>query len=89
MPVHLVEIMTPLLVLAAIPLLLLALRRMATAPSHDPILPYLTMIVSGIILNILICGAVSTPHDRYLMRLIWLLPLCAVMLRTATLPPKA
>jgi hypothetical protein len=41
----------------------------------------LTMLVlSGILLNALICGALSTPHDRYQARVIWLLPLLAFYL---------
>jgi hypothetical protein len=34
-------------------------------------------------LNVAICGVMSTPHERYLMRAIWLLPLVAICL----LPP--
>jgi hypothetical protein len=90
MPVRLVEIMTPLLALAAVPPLFILFRRRTTAPSPDRILTlYLAMIVGAIILNIVICGGVSTPHDRYQMRLIWLLPLCVTMLWTTILPPKA
>jgi hypothetical protein len=89
MPVRLVEIMTPLLVLAAIPLLFLRYWRARTTTTHDPIPLYLSIVISGIILNIIICGGLSAPHDRYLMRLIWLLPLCAAMLVSLPLPPKA
>lgn len=36
-----------------------------------------------LVLNTAICGMMSTPHDRYIMRAIWLLPLVAMCL----LPP--
>jgi hypothetical protein len=35
------------------------------------------LVVSGILLNALICGALSTPHDRYGARVLWLLPMIA------------
>jgi len=34
-------------------------------------------VIGGFIINALICGALSTPHDRYQARVIWLIPLIA------------
>jgi hypothetical protein len=89
MPVRLVEMTTPLLVLSAVPFLLLAFRRMQPSLDRAILLRYAMFIIGAIILNIVLCGALSAPHDRYLMRLIWLLPLCAAMFWTATSPLKA
>jgi hypothetical protein len=33
-----------------------------------------------VLINVAICGALSTPHDRYLMRAVWTVPLVAGML---------
>ena len=41
---------------------------------------FVFLIGSGIIANIIICGALSTPHDRYLSRTLWLIPLTMVSL---------
>jgi hypothetical protein len=45
---------------------------------------YVAILCGAIIANIMVCGGVSTPHDRYLMRLIWLLPMIGVALVSAT-----
>ena len=34
----------------------------------------------GIALNALICGALSVPHDRYSVRVVWLIPLVSFMI---------
>lgn len=39
--------------------------------------PFIPIIAAGIVADVLICGALSTPHDRYLTRVIWLLPVLA------------
>lgn len=36
------------------------------------------LVMLGVVFDIIICGALSTPHDRYLMRVVWLLPLMAL-----------
>ena len=36
------------------------------------------IVLIGIGVDVVICGALSTPHDRYLTRLVWLLPLVAL-----------
>lgn len=38
------------------------------------------LLVLAVAANIVICGALSTPHGRYLMRIIWLLPLAVAAL---------
>lgn len=37
-----------------------------------------TIMLIGLIFDVVLCGALSTPHDRYLMRLVWILPLVAL-----------
>jgi len=40
---------------------------------------FLLIVISGIVADIVVCGAISTPHDRYSMRVLWLLPLSAAV----------
>jgi hypothetical protein len=40
--------------------------------------------LTGWIANVAICGALSTPHDRYNMRVIWLLPIVAAVIVART-----
>ncbi|GAA4008889.1 hypothetical protein GCM10022211_23310 [Sphingomonas humi] len=46
------------------------------------------MIVAGVLVNALVCGGLSTPHDRYGARVLWVLPLLAAsaMARLAPSP---
>jgi hypothetical protein len=48
---------------------------------------FITMIVAGLLLNAIVCGALSTPHERYQARVIWLLPLLALALPRRTITP--
>ena len=36
------------------------------------------LLLLAFLANIMICGALSTPHARYQMRIVWLLPLAAL-----------
>ncbi len=36
-------------------------------------------------MNVAICGAMSTPHDRYNMRVLWMLPLAAAVIAAAAI----
>jgi hypothetical protein len=38
------------------------------------------MVVSGVILNAIVCGALSGPWGRYQARVMWLLPMIAMLL---------
>ncbi len=38
------------------------------------------LIIGGIVANAVVCGLLSTPHDRYQARVIWLLPALVIML---------
>lgn len=40
--------------------------------------PSVQIIILGVIIDVAVCGAISTPHDRYLMRVVWLLPFAAL-----------
>ena len=44
------------------------------------------MLLLGLLANALVCGVLSTPHDRYQSRVMWLVPLLAFLLATA--PPR-
>ena len=36
---------------------------------------FVFIVLLGLLVNALVCGAMSTPHDRYQTRLLWLIPL--------------
>lgn len=44
---------------------------------------YATVAVAGVLVNDVICGCLSTPHDRYQMRVIWVLPAVAALVLVA------
>ena len=44
-----------------------------------PLRVFLVMIVLGILVNAFVCGAISQPANRYGARVIWLLPVAAVI----------
>lgn len=37
-------------------------------------------VLLGVLMNAVVCGVLSTPHDRYQARLAWLVPFCALLL---------
>lgn len=39
---------------------------------------FVLALLAGILINALVCGALSTPHDRYQARVVWLLQLLAL-----------
>jgi multisubunit Na+/H+ antiporter MnhE subunit len=45
------------------------------------------LLLLGIIVNAAVCGMLSTPHERYQMRVIWLIPLFAALV-WASLPVR-
>ena len=55
------------------------LPRPWAAPALQPLTQGLlgAWTLLGWIANVAICGALSTPHERYNMRVIWLLPIAA------------
>jgi hypothetical protein len=55
-------------------------RRQAFAGTYA-ILAFAAAVVGGIAINAFVCGALSTPHDRYQARVIWLVPLVAMLLK--------
>jgi hypothetical protein len=38
------------------------------------------LILLGVVINAVVCGAVSGPHDRYEARVAWLVPFVAIAL---------
>ncbi|WP_198355426.1 hypothetical protein [Sphingomonas sp. MA1305] len=63
------------LVLVSLTVIILAFRRPITRPATG----YGMIILLGWCANDAICGALSTPHDRYQARVIWVLPLVALL----------
>lgn len=49
---------------------------------------FIAVLLFGATANVLVCGALSTPHDRYLMRAAWLLPLGAYLCFSRILQQK-
>jgi hypothetical protein len=45
-------------------------------------------IVAGVIVNSMVCGILSGPHDRYAARVAWVLPLAALLIGAAVLDPR-
>ncbi|TCJ32806.1 hypothetical protein [Parafrankia sp. BMG5.11] len=50
---------------------------------------FVVLVVLGVLANALICGALSGPHARYQMRLIWIVPFASVVLLAAYRRPKS
>ncbi len=53
---------------------------------RSPLAPwsgYATTALGGVLVNDLVCGCLSTPHDRYQMRVIWVLPAVAAAILIA------
>lgn len=48
-------------------------------PGREELTLFCLIIVSGIVLNAAVTGILSTPHDRYQARVIWLIPLLALL----------
>jgi hypothetical protein len=44
------------------------------------------IVISGIILNAFVCGAMSDPYDRYQLRVIWLVPFVAALMYLRSKP---
>jgi len=73
------SVLTPLVVLASMVYLLVLATRRRKQPVAAPWL-FVTIVISGIIFNAAVCGAISGPHYRYQTRVIWLIPLTAFLM---------
>lgn len=80
---------TPTLVLLALALLgssvmlgwsVLRWFRGQLSPADKQLLGFALVVTGAVLANSIICGALSTPHGRYQMRLIWLIPFAAALL---------
>lgn len=49
------------------------------APADGPFLVFAVLVVGGVVANAAVTGILSTPHDRYQARVIWLIPLLAMI----------
>ena len=61
------------------------LRRVPRTPSGAPVVPIIIWTVLGILINAVVCGVLSGPHDRYASRVAWLLPFAALLVAEALL----
>lgn len=77
MPVSLIETAAAPVGLISLVLILWSFRRWKT---HSAQSRFLLVLLIGVLADLIVCGALSTPHDRYLMRVAWLLPLGACIL---------
>jgi hypothetical protein len=48
-------------------------------PMRKKVSSAVLIVALGIVADVAICGAISTPHDRYLTRVVWLLPVLAYL----------
>jgi hypothetical protein len=76
MPVRASEIICGAVTASGLMLVLLMLYR--GDRRHD-LRIFMTTILLGVVADIAVCGALSTPHDRYAMRVLWLLPTAALV----------
>jgi alkylation response protein AidB-like acyl-CoA dehydrogenase len=76
MPVRPAELLSLVVMLISLGLVARALLRRGT-DSQTRL--FLAIILIGIAADIAVCGAMSTPHNRYSMRVLWLLPLGAFL----------
>lgn len=82
MPVSLVESAILPILLVSFAMIAVALRGMGrTGGRPGPVLSFVLIVCGGVLLNTVITGALSTPHDRYQMRVLWLIPLLALAVR--------
>ena len=67
--------------LVAVAIMVLAVAKAATVRGAlaSPLMWFCVLLVAGVLANAVICGALSGPHARYQMRLIWLLPFAATV----------
>jgi hypothetical protein len=55
-------------------------RRFPSEP--PPLQMFMIIAFFGIVLDVVVCGALSTPHDRYFMRIIWIAAMICISLIT-------
>jgi len=89
MPTRAIARITPALTAASLAFLAVAaalacpaIRRSGTTGALGG---FALLVLAGVLLNDVIAGTMSTPHDRYQARIIWLLPLLALCALPATL----
>ena len=76
MPVRPVERLSQAAAVASLAWMLWTLIRRL---GDDNLRLFLVVLLIGVVADIVVCGAISTPHDRYLMRVLWLIPLGAAI----------
>lgn len=81
-PVTWLTIATTIAALAVLAFAWMRSRRDQT-PDSAMVWSWAAIIILGLLANAAVCGALSGPHGRYQMRVIWLLPLVAVTVATA------
>lgn len=74
MPVAVTAVLSLAASLVSVALLLWTVGRRSTDAN---LRLFLAALLVGIAADLIVCGAISTPHDRYSMRVFWLLPLGA------------
>jgi hypothetical protein len=79
LPTTSMSVLSPLVALAAMVYLLVMVTWRRKQSTATPWL-FTTIIISGIIFNAAVCGAISGPHYRYQTRVIWLIPLTAFLM---------
>lgn len=62
-----------------------SLAKAAALPG--PVVGLVWVILAGIVANAAVCGILAAPYDRFQARVIWLLPLAALMLLTISRSP--
>jgi hypothetical protein len=55
--------------------LLVSMLLLRSKSIHPRLKAFVLLLWLGVLMNLVVCGAISTPHDRYSMRVSWLVPL--------------
>jgi hypothetical protein len=74
-------------IIGTIILAVVSVNAMNNLRKLTPVHEACVLLFIAIIANIVMCGALSTPHGRYLMRIIWLFPLGVTMLAMSRKAP--
>jgi small basic protein len=83
MPVRLIEILSALSAIMSIGLVAAAWLGGGRADTRPR--TFAAVIIAGFVFNVAICGALSTPHDRYSTRILWIVPIAAAAVGSSLL----
>lgn len=84
MPIRILTPITYVSVFLSLAIYSYSIFRRRKSYISQPSIVFSTVILWGILANAIICGLLSTPHDRYQARVIWLIPALVLVLESRT-----